>query len=74
MVDSGMIMLIKDETVRICWKVTGKQCVKYPGIYTEGLRKAATLCKVIRCQECFRPIVLEHYPHISLLDIRTNIY
>jgi len=48
--------------------------MKYPGIYTEGLRKATTLCKVIRCQECFEHIVLEHYPHISLLDIRTNIY
>jgi len=27
--------------------------MKYPGIYTEGLRKTTTLCKVIRCQECF---------------------
>jgi len=54
MVDCRMIMLIKDETVRICWKATGQQCVRYPGIYMEGLRKAATLCKVIRCQECFK--------------------
>jgi hypothetical protein len=42
-------MLMKDETVRICWKATGEQCMKYPGIYMEGLRKATTLCKVIRC-------------------------
>jgi hypothetical protein len=44
-------------------------------MYMEGLRKATTLCKVIRCQECFEQThCLEHYPHIGLLDIRTNIY
>ena len=48
-----MVMLIKYETVRICWKATKEQCAKYPGIYMEGLRKATTLCKVIRCQKYF---------------------